>query len=777
MFKLTNRIACIRGVIHGLPATLAVAITVTAQALPCTLQNPSLELQFEPQTGQLIRCTDLRSQWNHIKSSPAPTGLWELNFTCSGKTNKLEPAAAGSFRFEPVSSSRALLHWSGFTLPGAEALEVTASVALDADGASSSWGLQVSAIPGLHLDRIHYPRIPGIRSQPDERLAVPLWMGQLNRNPRKLLAGSKPIHLEWEYPGLTSLQCIAYYREQGPGFFLSSNDTNGYRKIFRFSGNTNGQLFCEWQHLPEHRTGEDYTLPYSAVLSTFNGDWFTAAGQYRTWATNQFWAHQSRLKTSASPPWVTNTALWIWNRGRSPGVIAPALALRRQLGLPVGIFWHWWHGCAYDTGFPEYLPPREGDEPFRKALDQAHDQDLHAIVYMNQRLWGMTTRSWELEGAARYAVKAADGRIRPEVYNTFTKLPCASMCMGTPFWRNKYASLAEDAFKELGVDGIYMDQACSSMACFDPDHGHPIGGGRYWVDGFKTLSADLRARCAKPAPIVLAGEGCSEGWLPYLDLMLSLQVSKERYTNPRDGWEPIPFFQAVYHPYSILYGNYSSLTLPPYDDLWPSATAPKNSLELLDRKFSRQFMMEQARSFLWGQQPAIANFLPNQLTERRREINYVLRLARIRARHLDYLLNGTLLRQPEFDVESARFGSPGSNPGRSVAKTVRLPLSRLSIYAGQQGTLSEFEGSTPTVLGAAWLDLRGNVGLFYANLGDSPLTLTQVVNQPGHPLPNQGRIFDSTEPRKRLIGRFSHDRPLLHITIPPGDVRVIELTN
>ena len=47
-------------------------------------------------------------------------------------------------------------------------------------------------------------------------------------------------------------------------------------------------------------------------------------------------------------------------------------------------------------------------------------------------------------------------------------------------------------------------------------------------------------------------------------------------------WETIPFFQAVYHEYSITYGNYSSLLVPPYDELWPAEYAPK-ALEMLDK--------------------------------------------------------------------------------------------------------------------------------------------------------------------------------------------------
>ncbi len=118
------------------------------------------------------------------------------------------------------------------------------------------------------------------------------------------------------------------------------------------------------------------------------------------------------------------------------------------------------------------------------------------------------------------------------------------------------------------------------------------------------------------------------------------------------GWETIPFFHAVYHPYAVFYGNYSSLTMPPYDDLWPAEFAPKEPLKLLDPKFNRQFCLEQARSFVWGQQPAIANFLPVELTERAGEVG---------------------LR----DADSA-----GAQPGGEVSSPWDIPAARRS-YAGR----------------------------------------------------------------------------------------------
>src|SRR5438046_10720515 len=107
--------------------------------------------------------------------------------------------------------------------------------------------------------------------------------------------------------------------------------------------------------------------------------------------------------------------------------------------------------------------------------------------------------------------------------------------------------------------------------------------------------------------------------------------------------------------------------MPPYDELWPAQFAPREPLELLDTRFRRQFYLEQARSFVWGLQPTIANFRSSQLVDRPEETASLMHLPRIRARAVDYLLYGTFLRPPDLAV-----------PLRD------LPLSRLSIYATQR---------------------------------------------------------------------------------------------
>ncbi len=776
------------------------------------VSNGRLGIGIGQAHGDLVRLTDARTHQNFAAAAASGAGLWEL--TLSGPEKLLSPADAKSFHSQSISGKEPALRltWEQFGVLAAPALRVEVLVRLERGQPMSRWELALSGLGGLGVGQVRFPRVVNIPRQENERLAVPVWMGEQLSEPRKFFAGDGKgaQRQQWAYPGILSMQCLAFYRQDGPGLYVACDDTAVFNKAFAFFGAADGKLGCEVVHLPEglppevcrpgvrpssgaaipdspfsrgssnasvpanvaapgdgrtppkspaSSAGSDaWRLPYSVRLGTFEGDWLTAAERYRAWATNQVWAKQSRLARGQVPDWARDTALWVWNRGRSPGVLEPAVVLREKLGLPVSVFWHWWHGCAYDTGFPEYFPPREGTERFTNALAAAQAKGIHALVYMNQRLWGTTTRSWANEGAERFAVKGADGKVHPEIYNTYSRLPCAPMCMGTEFWQQKYAGLATRAVHELGVDGIYMDQACTSLPCYDPHHGHPLGGGVYWMRGFRALESDIRSRCAAHGePVVLAGEGCSEAWLPYLDLMLSLQVSRERYMAA-SGWETIPFFHAVYHPYAVFYGNYSSLTMPPYDELWPAEFAPAEPLKLLDRKFSRQFCLEQARAFVWGQQPAIANFLPVELTERAEEVDFVMRIARLRSRAAKYLLHGTFLRPPQVHGPSAT-----------------LDFSRLWVYGGRQGGLTEYQKTSPLVLAAAWGARDKNIAVAFASIASEPIRVSFDLPDGGYGLALDSAVYQMDEKGRRRIGTLRRLGSSIKLELPARAACILEL--
>jgi hypothetical protein len=750
------------------------------------LENHALRVGFDAHTGALLAFTDRATGDAFAGARGRPTDIWRLDRLAPADSGVL-PSSARRFYWQRVPGVRPglALVWNDFGLTEAPALRVSVDVRLLGDSAMSEWRIAVDSPGTLAIAQVRFPRLTGIPSRAVEELAVPRWMGALARDPVTLLAGpdGKGRRLEWTYPGTLSLQMLALYRRGGSGLYAAADDTLAYRKTFaiwrertpyplsrreRGTGGedstergvrgTGGEDFgYELVHPLENpaRPRAGWTPAYAALLGTFRGDWITAAERYRAWGTRQVWARGSRLARGVVPEWLLGTGMWVWNRGRSPSVVPPALALERALRLPVGIYWHWWHHGPYDTSFPDYLPPRDGVDTFRAAVAAAHAAGSHAIVYMNQRLWCTGTPSWGSAGAARWAVKERDGRVREEVYNVFDPQPCATMDVTTPFWRAKYAGIADTVLRDYDVDGIYMDQAVQSLVCWDSTHGHPVGGGNYWMGGFRALAAQIRAQAGRP--VLLAGEGAGEPWLPELDLMLTLQVSQERYTEPGSGWEPIPFFQAVYHAYGVTYGSYSSLVMPPYDELWPAEFAPREPLALLDRRFRRQFFLEQARSFVWGLQPTIANFRASQLQDRPEETAYMMRLARIRARALDYLLYGTWLRPPDLIVPS-----------------VDVDLSRVSIYAPPRGGATMSTARFPAALAAAWRAPDGRVAVAVASIIDEPMSISFDFDPRAYGLAGAGNIDRIEETGRRPFRRFSSGVVRIELELPAGGAAVLE---
>lgn len=732
----------------SLPATLA------GDTIP--VRNGAIRFGFDSRNGRLLEMTHVARGKNLLRGA---SSLWQLElYDQPGKV--LSPADAQRFTHRTLSAPAGIeLTWSEFGIDAAPQLRVVATITLQGDSAISDWRIALEQLGQLRVEQVRFPRIENIARMPGEELVMPRWMGTLARTPESVLRApdGKPRRLQFDYPGALSLQMLALYSPHGSGFYASSNDTAAYRKSFAIWADTDSTRAYELIHPLEdpQQTKSRWAPAYAAVLGTFTGDWISAAERYRAWGSRQAWARNSRLSRGLVPKWLLDTGMWVWNRGRSGAVLPHAKSLQDELGLPVSVFWHWWHHGPYDTSFPDYLPPREGEAPFMNAVAEADRAGLHAMVYMNQRLWCIDQPSWGPQAEAA-AVKERDGKVRTEVYNIFDPKPCATMDVTTQYWRDKYAGIADTVIDKYKLHGIYMDQAVLSLVCWDPAHNHPLGGGNYWIHGFQQLAGQIRQNTERP--VMLAGEGAGEAWLPSLDLMLTLQISQERYSAPNSGWEPIPLFQSVYHAYGVTYGSYSSLVLPPYDELWPSKTAPADSMALFDVKFRRQFYLEQARSFVWGLQPTIANFRTAQLTQRPTEVAYMMRLAKLRAQKPEYLLYGTFLRPPALTVPQ-----------------VTLDLSRVSIYAARAGGPTESQADYAAAIAGAWRSPNGDVAIAVANILDEPVSATMQLDPRTYGVAAAGTIRITDERGTRELARWSPSQSSVRLELPAGGAAILEL--
>lgn len=744
-------------------STLLPAPPAAADVAIARTSNTQLQIAVDAAHGSLLELTQRADGFNQIADNPSPLGLWQITVRDGETVRELSPEQSAPPTVEKLTGDKPGLHlvWDKVGAGSNEPLRVEVLVRLDHASASlSRWELSVTKPQNLRVEQVRFPRVPSLRPRPEEVLAVPRQLGVMTRNPRALTQPkpSQGSRLNWRSPHGTDLSfpCLAFYQQDGPGFYAACDDSQGYLKTFSVWGDGKDQLHFEIVHEPEQAAvGQtNFHLPFTAVLGAFHGDWSTAAEIYRESPTTKAFAKQGERRLQLAPDWLAETGLWLWNRGRSQQVLDPALTLRKHVKAPVSVLWHWWHNCPYDAGFPEYLPPREGVEPFKAALVAACRQDVHAIVYMNQRLWGTTTQSWLDEGAEAFSVRGKDGKVAIESYNTYMKAPCAPMCIGTSFWREKYAGIAEEVLTRLKPDGIYMDQVGVLATCYDPRHGHIVGPGRYWTDGFAMLAADIRDRASARGAVALGGEYGGEPWIGQFDLTLGLCISADRMGSS-PTWEPIPFFQAVYHPSTVVFGNMAGLAHPPYDEKWPADKTPATQMTPLDRKFAQQFYLEHARTFVWGMQPMLANFLPSQLKERPEELDYVARLVRVRMQALKYLLHGTWLRPPTLDV----------------------PQQEIDVVTiGTYTPLKSSKRTFPLALAGAWRAADGDVAIALASISNEQLSVKLPIDAQAYGLRDGSRIVRIDERGRHRIGNFDRSNSVLPLELPPRGLCVLEFS-
>lgn len=726
------------------------------------LENEHLSVKWDSARGTLLEITDLRAGLAILDPSvdrgDPSTGLWQLDLD----KDTIRPMHAA--HLDAALDERALtLCWSGFADRGASLLTVTATIALALDG-FVCWRLALAGIPeGWRLDALHFPRLAGLTRVGDEEwLALPIGIGRLVREPRQWLAARDSHSWQGIYPGGLNMQCTALYASSGTGLYLATDDGAAHLKGMAWQW-TNDRKRLDYELLNHPSLPiEDgcYEMPYRAVLGTFQGDWLTAAEIYRPWALQQAWSVNSRFRRGLSAPWLRQTGLWMWNRGVSANVVPPAIALSDYVGVPVSVLWHWWHGCAYDTGFPEYLPPREGTEPFQVAVAQLKAYGIHPIPYVNGRLWGTTTHSWTAENARIAAAESRSGDAYHRVYNSFTRLPCAPMCPSTELWQNKLAGLLHEIVQDCGLPGVYLDQvaAMPPAPCHNLRHGHDLSGGNVWSTGYHQLMRRVREQIGPETPI--ATEGCCEVYMDAFDTFLTLDSSVERYSARTAGdpnSQPIPFFPSVYHGQALLFGSYNSLVNPPYDELWPPALRPSDTLSLIENTYGAQFRLDLARQIVWGLQPMLANFRPEQLETRPSELAFLRRLVRLAVAASKYLRDGTYLRPPVA----------------ADLPAMDIPLRTRSIYASNDQETVHVR-SVPVIWISAWRAPDGDVALVLVNISDGS---TRLVLSPDW----QEWGLTGREPRWQLDGE-AHRHPLPPIEgewvleMPPQGAQIIEWT-
>jgi hypothetical protein len=103
-----------------------------------------------------------------------------------------------------------------------------------------------------------------------------------------------------------------------------------------------------------------------------------------------------------------------------------------------------------------------------------------------------------------------------------------------------------------------------------------------------------------------------------------------------------------------------------------------------------------------------------------------------------------------------------------------LAISRLSIYAGQQGGLTEFTNNAPLALAAAWQAPDGRVAIVLASMSDRPAPVVLTIPTAEYGILPGSRMTRLSNSGRDGIGTASKPVTTLKETLPARAAWIIE---
>lgn len=698
---------------------LGLAVTTIALGRPLKpdvfLKNDTLSLGFNGDALALVSLVDLRTGHEFLENLPESPALWVLDMEKPDGTKFQVRSTGGSKRRIKRSGDTVTLTWSGVAAgdePGP--LEVVVTVSLGEDADRSLWNIEVRNESQASLVNVLFPFVEGISKPGQPSAAVPRhnW-GNLEKD-ITYVRGSYPCDI-WPMQFLALL-------EKNSGLYLAYEDPKANPKYFDLRPGVHFFFtsFVENSSQP----GNDFVSPGPAAIGVCGPDWWKAAKMYRQWATQQQWANRGPLtKPSDIPEGAKNIGIWFNESVLNVSADEKDAQFREAEAfyeLPLATQIYFWHQAAFDTEYPEYFPSRPG---FTTLVKNLVGRGAYVAPYVNGRLQDLNVVS--AEAARPSLVKKRDGTSPVEDYQSGATL--GVMCPATRYWQQTMQDVSRRLVEE-GVNAIYYDQiaAAEPYLCFDPSHGHPLGGGSYWVEGYrKMLGGVKKLRTASGEPVLIASENTAESYMDVVDAFLTW--------TPRDPTE-IPLLTAVYSGYAIYFGS--------------NAQVEENS-------GLGPFAMIVGRDMLWGTQPG---WMPIDLSPGRG--GYLRDVARVRHARRQFFQFGELVGELK----------PRTDPGTTTG--------------GWKNVKRDGSGATPVTLPAVmstiWKSPDGDLGLAIANLSEEERSFSYKVKPSdyGVNLPEGGRwkLVQTNSDGESELPKTTQEELERVERLKPWEFRVISLS-
>ncbi len=471
----------------------------------------------------------------------------------------------------------------------------------------TNWTLE-TIVPekGLSLLESEFPSInvgPIGQVSEDNVLHYPKASGIASESPYKKGINYSEVYPNWR----ATYQMLGLYNKQG-GLYIASHDPTGSVKTISTSTDEEKVSFrFNWPAPNMGNDGNGYKLPGKIVLGSIEGTWYDAAMIYKGWVKEQapWWPPPP----SKRPSRIQDIAVWVQHEsgGNISALVEEVLEFAKFMGVPTGFHWYVWHKIPFDNDYPHFFPAKEG---FREAVHKLENAGVRVMPYINGRLWDADLDDFKSEGI-KAVTKNEKGEPYIEDYGNGVRN--AVMNPVTEIWQKKIKEIVLRLQQESGTSGVYLDQisAASPKLCMDMSHGHPVGGGSWWLDQgyYKLLSA---IRDDMPEGAFLTSEAMAEPYNHLLDGLLS-------WNSQFQDQKPI---------YSAIYGGKISIF-------------GRNNPVGPDKH--KALIMRAGQQLVFGEQ---LGWISPKILKEKEPANFLRKMAKTRYKLIDYFVGGQMLAPP-----------------------------------------------------------------------------------------------------------------------------------
>lgn len=453
-----------------------------------------------------------------------------------------------------------IFHFKNLNLPDEPGVvDVTVRVVLDKILPKSSWYISVeNNSKKMGTWSVIFPAFKSVCNKGTGDLVLPTgnWGGQLFKNSR--------ISKSLTYPNSSCPTQFFCYTKNNKTLYIGAHDPGGWGKEFNVNSDQDIEVktFTENMGIP----GKSSNATFPVVVQACDGNWWKAAKLYRQWALEKApWTQRGLVEKRNDVP-VEFKEIGLWMIGGwvpSQGVQDSLIKAAALFQTKIGTHWYEWHVSKFDFDYPE-LKPKPG---FAEAVKNMTQKDILVMPYLNGHVWDQALPSYAQ--MKKYACMQKNGKVYEEMWGR-PPHPFSGMCPYTKAYQDFIAQFCIDFAGTYKLKALYLDQigAVTPSWCFDPSHGHPLGTGSYWMDGYRKMISKIKQ--GTNGTVAITTENTEEIYMDTIDGFLTWDNMSS---------EDIPLLAAVYSGYTAYFGS------------------PSDEKDDLDA-----FAVAHGRGLLWGNQ-------------------------------------------------------------------------------------------------------------------------------------------------------------------------------